>query len=265
MSKLAKIICRSGEELEYDGSIPEHLDIKGGEITYTETDVEAAYEAGKIDNENRNFLLNLLAEYEINPTVLEAVQLYRSRLKRGLKPGQELFIRMQELGLRHHLELKASRGINISGYELPSVDLSGAIIAGDIDMSHSIVRKTVSLDASSIGGRVGMEKAVIGDYVWLESSEIRGPVCMTRVKIEGHVNLNDAFIEGDVMMDGAEIGSGVDQGKAEIGGVVCLAEAKIKGDVYQKDAKIRKGVNLDDAEIEGEMIQEGAEIGKFED
>lgn len=157
MDKLTKrITTPDGQELEYDGSIPKHLDIRNGVIAYTEADVQAAFEAGEIDDVNRDYLLNVLAEYEINPEVIKAIQLYRSRLRRGLKPGQDLFIRMQELGLKHHLELDKVRGIDISGYELPSIELAGAIINGHLNRDFSVVIGNVGMPKAKIGGQVDL-------------------------------------------------------------------------------------------------------------
>ena len=77
---------------------------------FTTSDIDSALEEDRIDENDAQFLRNTLnglcaGEKE----VLKEILTYRTRLNNGLKPGQERFILMQELGCKSH----PHTGINI--------------------------------------------------------------------------------------------------------------------------------------------------------
>ena len=95
---------------------------------------------GLIDESDSAFLQNLANESAVSPEVVQAVYDYRMLVGNDFRPGQDLFIRMQKLGLKNH----PLTGLDISGYNLPSVDLSNASIDGDLNMRKTVVDKDVN-------------------------------------------------------------------------------------------------------------------------
>jgi hypothetical protein len=63
--------------------------------------------------------------------------LYRWRLGNRLKPGRELFIKMQELGATMH----PLTGIDLAGYDLPELTLGN--VGGSLVMLNTTVKGPV--------------------------------------------------------------------------------------------------------------------------
>ena len=101
--------------------------------------IQSLLEQDLIRNSDADFLQNVANEAVVNPEVVNAVNLYRMRVGNDLKPGQELFIRMQELGLKNH----PLTGLDISSYHLPQVNLIDANFGGILNMSDTVVDRNV--------------------------------------------------------------------------------------------------------------------------
>jgi hypothetical protein len=280
--RLTKTIKRpsDSQDVKFDGKLPEHLDfISSGKIGFTQDDIKTAYQNGEIDDVTARFLNNVLAEASVDQTTCESVirkcRLYMARLLAGMKPGKDLFIEMQELGLKHHVGVQNNGqpvNLDISGYELPAVDLNGAIISGSLRMPyaqlrgnceqrHSVIGGDVNQSDVVIGGSVEQSDVVIGCSVEQSDAEIGGCVDQTSAEIGRDVYQSRTKIGGCILQTNVEIGGCVYQLEAETGGCVYQTGAKIGDNMYQTDAKIGGDVDQSDAEIGGGVDQSGAEIG----
>jgi len=216
----------SGKNVRYNGAIPEHLDIQDGQINFTMEHVDTAFNAGEIDYVNREHLRRVLVEYKHNPGVIRDILLYRHRIANNMKPGQELFIKMQELGLKHHLKL-GKRGLDISGYDLPMFDLSGGIISGRSKIVDTLIR---------------------GEFEMIES-KIWSKLELNNSRFFGGVNLFGANIDGPVDLRQARVWNGVDLGMVEIWGDVDLRQAWIMGNFNTQGSMISADIIKDGSEI----------------
>jgi len=222
-------VPNSKEEREYDGSIPANLDIQDEKIHYTIEQVDAAFDAGEIDDVNREYLLNILAEHKYNPGIINTILNYRDRIANNMKPGQELFIKMQEIGFKHHINL-GKLGLDISGYNLPMVDLSGGIVNGVFRMRHTEVRSNIKI----------IDARFLND---VDFSQIKAwcNVQLSRTKINGNLNLYKAIIEGNIDISEVDIPFGsVNLGKSVIWGAVQKKGINTYHGISEEGAKIYK-------------------------
>jgi hypothetical protein len=253
--KLSKTIKRpsDNQEVEFDGKLPKQFDfISSGRLEFTPEDVGKAFHSGEIDDVTRDFLWNVLTEASVDAvtsaSVVRDCRLYMARLLGGMKPGQDLFIRVQELGLKHHIGTMRDGkpvDLDISKYTVPEVQLAGAIIAGSFTMEQTTVVNDVRLDQAVIGGDVDQWRAVIGGNVDQREVEISHDAVQCKAKIGGDVYQSRAKIGGDVDQSKARIGGDVDQGRAKIGGDVDQVGTEIRGKIIDAAGNTIKEADTD--------------------
>lgn len=213
---------------------------------FTHQDIDQRLEEGCINNIDAEFLKNILNEYIGNPEILKEVYLYRNRLNNNLKPGQDLFIKMQELGCKNH----PLTGLDISGYYLPSVDLNNGTVGENLFMLDTHVRGSIWQKKMNVGGCVN-QMGLIGRSIWQSGARIGEYVCQNEVKIRSGVCQSEAEIGGDV-----------DQSEAEIGGNIYQMGVKIGGSINQKKSKIEGYIDQDGMEVKKNVCQDGMEVGR---
>ncbi|MBU0577545.1 hypothetical protein KJ742_07570 [Patescibacteria group bacterium] len=234
----------------------EQLPFSPDKLQFNSNDVEAAFEAGRIDDSDRKFLENVIFDIDIrdNREVVQDVIEYRWRVGNGQQPGQERFIRMQKLGLKNH----PLTGLDISGYTLPEVDLAHyarhnldpdvrydeIVIGGDLNMADTTIEDDVKLMGTNIQGDLIQSRAIIGDEIrqWemavggdLDQSgiKVRGDVCQWDTKVGGSVDQSGIESDGDLRQSNMEVGGDLDQSGMKVGGDVDQSYMKVGGDVDQ--------------------------------
>lgn len=209
-------------------------------LQFTREDINKAFEEGKIDDIDRYFLVNVLGESVLDSEVVNAVNLYRWRIGNGLKPGQELFIRMNEIGLKHH----PLTDLDISGYNLPEVYLDGAIVR-NLDMSCTVVNGMVrqgGIKADNIH-QEGM-KAYYVEQGW---AEIKGTVIQNGARI--NTSLKQKHIKASCIQQFGLVANIVDQSNGKVKSV----------DQQSLEANI---VNQDRIKV-GSLDQSNSKIGNL--
>ena len=225
--------------------------------TWSHESLKRQLEDEEIDENDFQFLSNLLKESIGDLNVLREVFVFRNRLAHGLKPGQERFIQMQELGCRNY----PLTDLDISGYELPEILLANGEIGGSLLMSNTHVRRSVDMHMAQIGESVEQGGAQIKGCVDQSEAEIEKDVYQVKAVIGENVDQTKAKIGGSVFQTGSKIGGDVNQRDAEIGGNLDQADAEIRRDVYQMLIKIKRDLIQTDLKIKGAMDQQGAQIG----
>ncbi len=159
------------------------------DIGFDSKRIQSLLEQGLIDIPDADFLGNVANEAVINPEVVDAVNLYRTHVGDDLQPGQDLFIRMQKLGLKSH----PLTGLDISGYHLPEVDLNFADFgSNDLYMCNTVVNGNVYQ-----GGMVARfvdQSGMKAEYVDQEGMEAEY-VDQYKMKVAGNVIQNEMEAE----------------------------------------------------------------------
>ncbi|MDH5597327.1 MAG: hypothetical protein OEY44_04425 [Candidatus Peregrinibacteria bacterium] len=227
----------TGESKEYDGRIPEALDIRDGQINYTDSEVQQAFEAGQIDDVNRAYLLNVLTENGRNPGVLQNILQYRGRVASGLKPDNNLFLDMQELGLKHHLEVGGS-GLDLGALPCPRIDFSGGIIAGGVNMDYAQVRNQANFGGALIDGQLSANYADLGGDFLMPRATVNGPVRMYHMKARD-----------------------LDWNSSKAGDLVMHDYSRIQGNLTEKGAQVANNLTQLHVDVGGRLEEDGLEVG----
>ena len=187
---------------------------------FTTFDIDSAIKEGRIDENDARFLQNILNEFIGDPNILKEVYLFRNRLNHALQPGRELYLKMQSLRCRNY----PLTDLDLTGYELPTIQLRDAQIGGNLLMDHT---------------------------------KIRERVIMIDAKIAGNMDQSHVEIGGDLNQRGINIGEHLGQYDMKIGGALIQEDAKIL--IARQSGEIKRGVDQSNATF-GSLNQIGLKI-----
>ena len=255
------VVPSTGETRNYDGRIPEPLDIRDGNINYTDTELQTALDTAQIDMVSYNFLLRLLEHSKADNEVLQEVLRYREAVTQGLQPGLERFIQMQELGLKHHPDLDPTKGLDISGYELPKLNLNDAIINSPLTMNGTIIRGNAQMADMMTAGSVYMKRAQIHGDLIQERDKINGFLRQDDFWVKGNFKARNIIVAKNISQIGGRILGDADLENGQVLGQVVQQGLHVGGDLIESGLSTARGLYLFRAHIKGNLIRRGAIIG----
>lgn len=175
-------------------------------------------------------------------------------------------------------------GLDLSGQTLAPasgspIDLRGAVIDGDLDLTGATVKVPLLLDQAAITGDFYADNAVFAAPVGLIETNINGQMHWHNATIDGglpahgfnggYVDARDLVIDGPLLFDGASFSSNLLLSRAEIAGPVDLSDTSfnwsldatllvVQGDFSLVDSSIGADCDLVGADITG-----GADLRKL--
>jgi uncharacterized protein YjbI with pentapeptide repeats len=156
------------------------------------------------------------------------------------------------------------------------VRISGARIAGDVDLENAKLIRPIEIVNSRIEGAINLRRAWTDSLIVLDGSLMNGTFIAdglhaksdlslaNSVVFKSEVILNGAKIDGDADMSGASFGGGLDAQAMQVGGSLLMySDAQNKAsfkDVNLAGAKITGQINMSGASVDGELNAEFLQV-----
>lgn len=155
-----------------------------------------------------------------------------------------------------------------------SLDLGGAVVAGDVSLDTATVTSDVSLDTATVigdltavglttHGEVEVTDASVTGGVWIEDATVGETLTLDGTDVDELVALDRTDTGAHVTLDGVSVGRGVSLRDMSVGETVSFNQSTVRRSVSLTGTEVETRVVSGSGEIGGDVILDGVTVGTF--